>query len=285
MLLPSFLGTAVFIVYPMLWVLRWCLFKYDGTFSAIFVGPANFLNAFRDIDFWRSVLNTFILAFGKLSIELPLALVLAVILNSKLRARNTYRVIFFLPTIISDAIIGVVFAFIFASYNGVTNNLLQAVGLLKRPISWFSDRWLAMGILGLASIWQNFGINMIFFLTGLQSIPQELYECAELDGAPKRSQFLHITIPMLGPVLQIVIMLATLGSLKITELVLVLTGGRPAGTTEVMMTYVYKRYFVPGIGTAANYGYASSLAIIAAVILGLITFLYLRYTNKQTNIY
>jgi raffinose/stachyose/melibiose transport system permease protein len=284
MLLPSFLGTALFVIYPLLWVIRWCLYKYDGTFTALFLGPGNFLEAFRDMDFWRSVLNTFILAFGKLSIELPLALVLAVILNSKLRARNAYRVIFFLPAVISDAIIGVVFAFIFASYNGVANNLLRSVGLLQRPISWFSDRWLALGILGLASIWQNFGINMIFFLTGLQSIPQELYECAELDGASKRSQFFHITIPMLGPVLQIVIMLASLGSLKITELVLVLTGGRPAGTTEVMMTFVYKRFFTLW-GAARNYGYASALALIAAAILGVMTFFYLRYTNKQASIY
>ena len=284
MLLPSFLGTAVFVVYPILWVIRWCLFKYDGTFTAMFVGAGNFVAAFRDMDFWRSVLNTFIFAFGKLSIELPLALVIAVILNSKLRARNAYRVIFFLPAVISDAVIGVVFAFIFASYNGVANNLLRSVGLLQRPISWFSDQWLAMGILGVASIWQNFGINMIFFLTGLQSIPQELYECAELDGAPKRSQFFHITIPMLGPVLQVVIMLATLGSLRITELVLVLTGGRPAGTTEVMMTYVYKRFFALYYA-ASNYGYASSLGIIASVILGVMTFFFLRYTNKRASLY
>jgi ABC-type sugar transport system permease subunit len=89
---------------------------------------------------------------------------------------------------------------------------------------------------------------------------------------------------MLGPVLQIVIMLASLGSLKITELVLVLTGGRPAGTTEVMMTYVYKRFFTLW-GAARNYGYASALALIAAAILGVMTFFYLRYTNKPASLY
>lgn len=285
MLVPSFLGTAVFIIYPIFWIIRWSFFKYDGMFDATFIGLQNFINVFQDGVFWNSVLNTFMLAFGKLSIELPLALVLAVLLNAKMVGRDTYRVLYFLPTVISVAIIGVVFSFIFASYDGVVNNILINFKLVSRPISWFSNKWLALGILAIASIWQNFGINMIFFLTGLQSIPASLYECAEIDGASKTSQFFHITIPMLGPVLQVVVMLATLGSLKITGLVLVLTGGRPAGRTEVMMTYVYKKFFGVSTSQASNYGYAAACAVIAAAILAIITVVYLRYTNKKANIY
>lgn len=164
------------------------------------------------------------------------------------------------------------------------NAILTSLQIVAAPISWFSGKWSAIIILGIASVWQNFGINMIFFLTGLQSIPNELYECAEIDGASKARQFFHITIPMLGPITQVIVMIATLGSLKVTELVLVLTGGRPAGTTEVMMTYTYKQFFVSSF-IAPNYGYASALAVISAAILGVLTVVYLKYTNRKVNIH
>ena len=285
MLFPSLIGTLIFVVYPLIWVIRWSLFRYDGMFEADYVGFYNFVTAIKDSDFWNSVQNTFFLTLVKLCIEVPMALVIAVLLNTKIFARNIHRSIYFMPTVLSVAIMGIVFSFIFASYDGVVNNILLNVKLIKAPISWFGSKWTALAILGVATIWHNFGINMIYFLTGLQSIPKELYECAEIDGASKVRQFTHITIPMLGPVLQVIIMLTILASMKITELVLVLTGGRPAGQTEVMMTFVYKKFFPSGLTTASNYGYASALAVIAAIILGVVTISYLKLSDKSTDIY
>lgn len=123
-------------------------------------------------------------------------------------------------------------------------------------VMWFSNENTAMIMLMLASIWENFGINMLFFMTGLQSISPEIYEAAAIDGASNSRQFLNITIPMLGPVLQMVLMNAILGSLKVTELVLTLTDGRPSGKTEVMMTYVYKQFFGYSGSSAMDWGCA-----------------------------
>ncbi len=285
MITPSTIGLCVFVIYPLLWVFRLCVYSWDGMTKETFVGFYNFTRAFtRDISYWQAVVNTFVLAIGKLSIELPLALVLAYILNKKIRFGNFFRAIFFLPAVVSVAIIGIIFWFLFAAYDGVINGLLMKIGMIKEPINWFGTQLNAMLILGIASIWQNFGLNMVMFLMGLQSIPKELYESADMDGARETSKFFSITIPMLGPVLQVIVMLALLGSLKITDLVLVLTGGRPAGKSEVMMTFIYKFFFDSNYSSSPDFGYGSALAVITSLILAIVTVFYLRFTKNSDRI-
>lgn len=157
------------------------------------------------------------------------------------------------------------------------------LGLISKDIDWFSDKNNGILIMCIASIWQNFGLNMIFFLSGLQSIPQEIYESSTIDGATGWKQFWSITFPMLGPVLVIVVMNAFLGSLKVTDLVLVLTNGAPGGHTDTMMSYIYKLFFQSK--SQPDYGFGSALVLICAIILGIITVLYLKLSKKYQNIY
>ena len=126
---------------------------------------------------------------------------------------------------------------------------------------------------------------MPVFLAGLQVIPGSLYEAASIDGASNTRQFLTITIPLLGPVLQMVLMNAILGSLKVTDLVLTLTNGKPSGKTEVMMTYIYKKFFGDGGASGLDFGYGAALTVVTAVILGIVTLLYLRATKKSSDVY
>ena len=166
---------------------------------------------------------------------------------------------------------------------------LGAPGLTRllggEGVKWFSGGTSAMIMLMIASIWQNFGINMLFFMTGLQAIPPEMYEAASIDGASNTRQFLTITIPLLGPVLQMVLMNAILGSLKVTDLVLTLTNGKPSGKTEVMMTYIYKKFFGDGGASGLDFGYGAALTVVTAVILGIVTLIYLRATKKSSDVY
>jgi raffinose/stachyose/melibiose transport system permease protein len=283
MLLPSIIGFGMFVVYPLLWVVRYCLYRYTGVGTAIFVGLENFIRLFTNSPrYWQSVGNTFVFAIGKLMVELTLAMVCAVLLSGSLRGRSFFRTIYFLPSMLSVAVMGIIFYYLFGSFNGVVNEAIRAVGGPR--ISWFTDPVLAMVVLMITSIWQNFGLNMLFFMTGLQSIPVELYEAGALDGVNGWQQFFQITLPMLGPVMQMVVMNALLGSLKLTDLVLVMTDGRPDGATEVMMSYIYKQFFNTGIGRANNYGYAAVLVIMTALILGVVTALYLRATRKSSEI-
>lgn len=284
MLLPNLLGVAVFTVYPILWVFRFCLFRYSGAGSPKYVGLQNFIKIFtKDTAFWQSVLNTFLFAGGKLLVELPLALLLAAILVKGRRGSTFYRTMFYLPAVLSVAVIGIQFAYLFAAYGGVVNGVLETFHIKEFfgdtvPINWFSTKARSMGVLMIASIWQCVGTNMLFFMTGLLTIPEELYESADLDGAGKVAKFFKITLPMLRPVTMIIVMNAILGSLKCTDLVLVLTNGEPQGKTEVMMSYIYKKFFNSG---ASNYGYASALVIIVSLILAAVAVLYLKVNRQE----
>lgn len=280
MIIPQFIGFLVFSIYPIIWVFSLSFYEYDGLYKK-FVFLQNYAEVLQDVTFWKSVLNTMLIAFGKLPFEMTIALVTAVILSKKIAGVNIFRITYFMPSILSSSVMGLIFYFIFASYGGIVNNILMQFGL-EQPINWFGERNQAMFVIITASIWMNFGINMVFFLSGLQSIPQEIYECASLDGASNIMQFYHITLPMLKPITKIILMLSIVGSMQVSDLVLVLTNGGPGGETEVMMTYIFKVFFRWGQNAATPmYGYASALGFVAAVIVAIITVIYLLFTKES----
>lgn len=286
MIAPMMIGFLVFTIYPIGWAIRYSFFEYDGI-EATFNGLDNYIRLFtRDAEFWYALWNTFILTFGKLAVELPLSLLLAIVLKNSLKGSGIFRTIFFMPNIISTAIMGLIFFFMFDTANGIVNNALTGWNLIDSPINWFGQKWTAMAVIAFVSIWQGFGINMLFFLSGIQGIPADLYECASLDGAGKWKSFVHITIPMLAPTMRIILMLAVIGTMQTTDLVLVLTNGQPAGKTEVIMTYIFKYFFSYGdAGYASQYGYATACSVILAIILGCLSGVYLKMTKKSTEIY
>lgn len=284
-IVPIMAAYLVFTLYPQIWVVAIGFFQYDGLMPPRFTGLYNFIRLFgRDPIFWRSVLTTFAFAAAKLAIEIPLALVLAVALNKNLPGRGFFRAVYFLPNVTSLAVMSLVFYFIFSSYEGILNGILLRVGILKEPFAWLDQGWSALLVGVVISVWMGFGINMILFLAGLQSIPQELYECARIDGATSARQFFSITIPMLGKMLQVIVMLALISTLKTFELFQVLTNGGPFHATEVMMLYVYRKFFGTGEGAGAvlapQIGYASASGFIVALIIAAVTVFYLR-TSKR----
>lgn len=284
MVAGTVLGVIIFVVIPLLWIMRYSVFKYKGYGTMRFVGLDNFIRVFQRSDkYWLSVKNTFVFAIGKLLVEIPLALVLAFVLTRKLKGTDFFRSVFFMPSMISVAIIGVVFVYLFGHNSGVVNLILKSIG--ATPVQWFSGGTSAMIVLMIASIWQNFGINMLFFMTGLQSIDPSMYDAASIDGASNTQQFFRITIPLLGPVMQMVLMNAILGSLKVTDLVLTLTNGEPGGKTEVMMTYIYKQFFSQGSSASKDWGFGAALTVVTAIILTIVTIIYLRATKKSSDVY
>ncbi|MBC5707674.1 sugar ABC transporter permease [Hungatella sp. L12] len=287
MITPMTIGFLLFSVYPIIWVLRWSFFKYNGYSEPIFVGLGNFIRVFtRDPAYWDSLKNTFLIAGMKMVFEIPLALVLAVFLNNKIKGSSFFRVVFFLPSVFSIAVVGLIFSILFGAYNGIVNAILKNMGLITQNISWFSDKGHAMFVIILVSLWTTFGLNMIYFLMGLQNISKSLYECAAIDGANEMQQFFYITLPLVAPILQLVLMLSVLGTMKMTDLILVLTNGAPGGSTEVVMTYIFKYFFSYGESAAmeVQFGYASSMAVVTAVILGIVTLIYLKVSKKMQEV-
>ena len=287
MITPMTIGFLLFSVYPIIWVLRWSFFKYNGYSEPVFVGLGNFIRVFsRDPAYWNSLKNTFLIAGMKMIFEIPLALVLAVLLNNKIKGSSFFRVVFFLPSVFSIAVVGLIFSILFGAYNGIVNAILKNIGLITQNISWFSDKGHAMFVIILVSLWTTFGLNMIYFLMGLQNISKSLYECASIDGANEVQQYFYITMPLEAPILQLVLMLSVLGTMKMTDLILVLTNGAPGGSTEVVMTYIFKYFFSYGESAAmeVQFGYASSMAVVTAVILGIVTLIYLKVSKKMQEV-
>jgi ABC-type sugar transport system permease subunit len=283
-LFPSFILTAVLGIYPIAWAMRYMFYDYKGYGVERFIGLNNFSQILDDTQFWDSVVTTFIYAGGKVLISLPLALILAVVLNRGLKGRHLLRAIYFMPTIISSAVMAVVFFAIFNSYNGILNQYLMQYHLISKNIDWLGTDYALFTIIVVA-VWGAVGNYMLLFLAGLQNIPDDIYESSALDGANRLQQFWYITIPLLGPVLQIIIMLAIINALKGYESIMVMTAGGPVGKTEVMYLYVYKLFF-PVVGDTAqavqDIGYGSAVGFVTALIVGVITLFYF-YMSKRVN--
>ncbi len=283
---PQIIGFLVFSLYPILWAASKAFYYYTGTPSATrFVGLENFIRIFTvDSSYWKTWGNTLLFTFGKLPLELPLALGIALCLRKGLRGAGFFRALFYLPCIISVAIVGLIFSNLF-DYFGFINAWLVKAGIVDTPIDWFSSAWSARAALIAGSIWSSFGINVLYFISALSNVPEELYECARLDGASGWTTFRKITMPMIAPVFSTILLLAINGTLQTCEYILATTKGAPHGSTYTVMAYVVNR-FVPGFAEmGVNVGYGCALALVTAVIMGMVALVYTKLTARLQNIY
>lgn len=281
---PSVIMFIVLTLYPILWVMRYMFYDYDGITKAVYVGLDNFLRVFtRDTQWWQSVLITFKVTFIKLAVEIPLALITAVMLNEPyINGKGLFRGIYFLPTVTSAAVMSVVFTFIFSPYNGILNSMLLKFGIIKGSIDFLGDERTALVTCAVVAVWQVFGQNTLLIMSGLQAISEDIYESAQIDGAGRFMCFLKISLPLIMPTFRIILMLSILGSLGIFDSIQVLTGGGPNGSTMVMAVNIYQKLFG---NTVPEYGYTACLSSISAVISGIIAILYLRISKKSEEIY
>lgn len=284
MILLQLIGFFVFSIYPIFWVFRYAFYDYDGI-HATFCGLENFVRAFtRDSLYWESLLNTFIIAYGKLIIEIPLAFLVALALTSgKVKFKRFFMVGFYLPKVTGIAVNCLVFSFLFASFNGPVNNILQSLGLIEKSINWLGETGTAFIVIMAESIWTGFSINMLYFMAGISGVSTDCIEAAKIDGANGFQIFSKITLPLLTPVLRTITMLAMVNGMKSYENVMLLTNGGPANSTNVTMLYLYKLYFESET-SVPQYGYAAALGVITTVIIAGITVIYLRTTKKGAEI-
>ncbi len=287
MLLPGICFLLVTSIYPIVWILRFMFYNYTSFGEFEFIGLQNFVKLAKDEIFFESLINTVIYASGKLVLTMPIAFLLAYFLNMKIKGRNIFRSVFFMPTVISVSIMSMVFYLIFNPYNGSANQLLLNWGIIEAPINWFSREKAMLTILFVA-IWGAVGNYMIYFLSGLQTIPQEIYESADLDGAIGWRRLWYITLPMMSPIIQVVVMLAITQAFKDYETILVMTAGGPNGKTNVLYLYIYKLMFPMGDAAGSvvlQYGYGSAVAFVTAIFVGLITIFYLQWSKKMQETY
>jgi ABC-type sugar transport system permease subunit len=267
---PFYILFAIFMGYPLISSLIMSFYEMRGFQSRIFVGFGNFTDLFRDPIFWKSLWNTVYFALGTLILQLPVALLLAILLNSKLvKGKNFLRLAFFTPVLVAGVFVAIIFNLIFDQRAGLINNEFVLFG---KEIGWLSNESYVMPAVILTGVWQWAGFNMIYFLAGLQGIRQELYEAAAVDGANWWQSFVHITLPSLRPVIAFVFVVSMIGSFQLFDLPYILTnGGEPsdAGTTIVM--YLYKNGF-----QFMRLGYAATIGWVLFIIIAIISIVQLK---------
>lgn len=285
MIAPTGVLFIVFGLLPILYILGYSFTEYNGFSDPKWIGLANYWRCFQDVGWWQTVLNT--LEFGLLIplFQIPLALIIAVILNGKIRGKNFFRVTYFLPNITSSAVMGIIFYFMFATDNGIANAILKAVHLISANIDWFADEWIAKWIIILFRLWFGIGFYMVLFLAALQRLPRDIYESAEMDGANTFVTFTKITLPMLGDLFKIISALSILDAMKLFDSIKAITNGAPAGKTEVMTMYIYRYFFEGGGGGSviSQEGYASAVSIIATIIVAAVALLYMNFTKNEAD--
>ncbi len=271
-------------VYPFIWLTKYVFYDYNG-FVSYFIGFDNFTRLIGDEIFWKSVLHTFEYAGLKLLFIMPLSLAVAIFLNGKLKGKNLFRMIFFVPTVISAAVYSLIFFFIYSPYNGILNGVLMNFGLTQEAIDWLGNPSLSMMSIIVVAVWGGFGNYMILFLAGLQSIPQDVYESASIDGANRMQKFSHVTLPLLGPIIKVVLLLAITTAFKDYESIMVLTGGGPQDRTNVMFLYVYQLMFGNSdtVGQL-QVGYGATVGLVSALIIAIVTGIYLKLSKKLDDI-
>ena len=190
-----------------------------------------------------------------------------------------------MPTIISTSIAGMIFGFIFATKNGILNSMLQNMHMIDSPIKWLNSPSVVMVAVTILAIWGGFGNYMLYFITGMTGISEDVYESAKIDGATGVQTFFRITLPMLAPVLKVVLMLAITGAFKDYEEIMVLTNGGPGNRSMVMFLYIYNIIFgSAGSTSQPQIGYGALLSGVAAVIVGIVTGVYLFVSKKLDDV-
>lgn len=279
------IGFFAFTIYPIIWAISKSWFYYNGIASETsFIGWDNFVVAFQDTRYWDSWIVTLKFTALKILIEIPLALILATLLSRGYKGSNFFRSLFYLPNIISTAIVGVMIANLF-DYSGIMNSILKTFGLTHVSVDWFANSMTSLGVLVAGSTWHSFGVNILYFCAALNNVPKDLYEAADIDGAGKLTQFFKVTVPMIAPVGSTILLLAINATLHVGEYILVTTGGGPAGTTHTVGSYLIDA-FVPGFADATvNIGYGCALSLITTIIYCIVAFVYTKATKKLQNMY
>ena len=263
-LAPSLLLLGAFTYLPIFLEFLLSFFAADGFAPPQWIGVGNYLDTFHDGDFWAALLNNGWFALWTVSGKVSLALLIATLLNQKLRARAFLRSVFFLPVVLSFVAVGIIWTLIYNYDYGIVNTTLSSLGLGWLRHDWLGAPETAFGAVVLVDLWKWTGFHVVIYLAGLQSIPPDLHEAAALDGANVWQRFWKITVPLLKPFTAINLLLASLGSLSVFDLVYVMTQGGPVKATDVVMIEVYNQAF-----QFNRLGYAAAMsAIMLALIVG-----------------
>lgn len=274
-LLPSLIIFGAFTVYPIFYSLYLSFFNASLlSANRTYVGLNNYINLLQNPTFEKAVKNTLHYTVGVVPVGIALSLAIAVLLNNKLRFRSFFRAAFFAPVVTSMVAVSIVWTWMLEPNYGLVNGLLAKIGIAGP--GWLTDPAWAMTSVILLSIWKNLGFNMVIFLAGLQSIPAEINESADLDGVTAFQRVRFITIPMMRGPIGFAVIVSIIKSMQVFGQIYVMTGGGPANSTMVIVYYLYQQAF-----EFYRSGYASAVAWVLFVVILLLTLVQNRFIKSE----
>ena len=259
---PAMILFVVFVLYPIFYIFGASMYDWDGINEGIYIGLQNYVDMFtNDRSFGLAIRNSFYWTFLTIFPQMFLGFILASILTSGVPFQNVFRIIFFMPAIISPVVLGIVWQRIYAPYGGLLADLGREIGAPFLIQPYIADPKIAIFSTIFINVWQWTGFSMLMYVAGLQGLPGEVLSAAEVDGAGTLQRVRYIVLPMLRHVHLTLILLGVIGTLQTFALVFMLTKGGPNHATEMLPTYIFQKAF-----TLQSMGYASAVAVVLLLI-------------------
>jgi multiple sugar transport system permease protein len=275
---PGFLVFAVLIIYPMVRAFQMSFYDWNVIAGATsdFTGFHNYLRAYHDPVFWRAAANSAVYMAFTVPPQVVLGLLVAMLLNNKAPGRAVFRVLFYLPVVTSWVVVSLLFQYLFAD-SGLVNWMLHDVThLISKPTPWLAGRWTGMAVVSALGVWKGIGWSMMIFLAALQGVPKELMESAAMDGAGPWQRFRAVTLPAVRPAAVFVTVMLVIGGFNVFTSVLLVTGGGPADSTQVLLTYMYQQAF-----KNLDFGYGSAIAVLLTLLVFALSMIQLRVFRDE----
>jgi len=263
---PYVVHFILFVAFPVGFSILLTFHKWNIISPMEYTGLNNYIRLFNDKTFLKSIGNTLIFLLIHIPLQIIFALFLAEILNQKIKLRGIFRGAFFLPVIVSGVVVTILWQQLYGYDTGLFNRLLIGIGLGK--IGWLTDPDIAMASIAVMATWKNVGLYIVLFLVGLQTVPTQYYEAADLEGATHSQKFFKITLPMINPTIFMVVILSTIGGFSLFIEPYVMTGGGPLNSTVSAVLYIYKQgFFYYHMGYAATLGLFFAFIILAVIVI------------------
>jgi len=273
-LAPNMLIFFIFIIIPAISGLRMSLYDWSILGGHSFTGFANYIDLIKDSSFWKSLGNTIRYVLLTVPLLTASALGVALIVSGQEKGISIFRGFYYLPTMLSFIIVGISWRWILGDEIGILNYIITSTG--GETIRWLTSPAMATASLIFITVWAQTGFYMVMFVGGLQAIPDTLFEAAKIDGANKFQIFRSIKFPMIRPTMLVVLVLATINAFKAFELIFVLTKGGPGTATKFLVQSIYQVAFEED-----RMGYASSMAVVLMIVIGILTFIQFRMNKKE----
>lgn len=275
-IIPTLVLYAVFFVYPVIISFYYGFFEWDGITDKVFVGFDNFTRLWKDEVFRKALVNNFYFMVFSLIVNIPLVLLISIMISKVRRMRGFYKSAVFMPVVISTATVAILFGVLYNYDSGLINQFIRLVAPEEWAQEWLSNPKLALLSILVANAWQNIGFFIVLCLAAILNIPREIVEAAKIDGVNGWQETWTITLPLIRPVLFVMLLLSVSGTMKVLDIVQIMTNGGPFQSTEVMSTYMLKVGF-----RSMELGYGSAIGVAMFIIILVLTGILQRITKRE----